>query len=219
MAREGEPEPGWKAVYTWAFDEKLVKPFVPEKGFYATDDFTDWSLGWLDERKDEAPFFLYVAYNAPHWPLHAHPEDIAKYDGVYDGGYAALREAHYARQLEMGLYDSWSAPLSVPEADLDAWDSLSAEEKAMEAMRMQMHAAMVDRVDQNVGRLVAKLEAMGELENTLILFLVDNGASAEKPGKDVLSELWGAVVTFESDWAAVGECGEHATAGLESDES
>ena len=72
-ARPGEPKPGWRATYTWAFDDKLVKPFVPDKSFYATDAFTDWALKWLNESKassDDRPFFLYLAYNAPHWPLH-----------------------------------------------------------------------------------------------------------------------------------------------------
>ncbi|MFT5109615.1 MAG: arylsulfatase A-like enzyme [Pseudoalteromonas tetraodonis] len=204
-AREGEPPPGWRAVYTWAFDDKLVKPFVPDKKFYATDSFTDWALTWLDDAKRnesdgiEKPFFLYLAYNAPHWPLHAHPEDIAKYKGSYDGGYEAIRKARYQRQVAMGLHDPLCAPLSEPEAKLDEWSQMSDESRQMESKRMAVHAAMVDRVDQNVGRLIEKLEALGELENTLILFLVDNGASAESPNrKGAPPEPWGSVGTFES---------------------
>ena len=188
QARPGEPTPGWKAVYTWAFDEELVKPYIPDKDFYATDRFTDWALQWLNEAKSndggiDRPFFLYVAYNAPHWPLHAHPADIAKYEGVYDVGYHAIRRARYQRQIEIGLYDPKVAKLSEPEAKLDEWTTMSEEQRHLESMRMATHAAMVDRVDQNVGRLVAKLEAMDELDNTLILFLVDNGASAESPNR------------------------------------
>tara|TARA_R110000850_G_scaffold105353_1_gene216296 strand:+ start:1629 stop:3209 length:1581 start_codon:yes stop_codon:yes gene_type:complete len=202
--RKGEPDPGWKAVYTWAFDDKLINPYIPEKSFYATDTFTDWALDWLDEAATSSgavddPFFLYLAYNAPHWPLHAHPEDIAKYEGVYDGGYQAIREARYQRQIEMGLYDPAISPLTEPEADLAKWDSLSREEKQAESTRMAIHAGMVDRIDQNVGRFVKKLTKMGELDNTLILFLVDNGASAESPNrKGAPPEPWGSVGTFES---------------------
>lgn len=180
VAREGEPVPGWGANYDWAFDEKIVKDYLPDKGFYATDDFTDWALEWLREEKDK-PFFLYLAYNAPHWPLHAHQEDIAKYRGVYDGGYESIRRQRYQRQLKMGLFKKDSAPLSSPEHR--DWEALSAEEKAKESLRMQIHAAMVDRVDQNVGRVLAQLKRNGQLDNTLILFLVDNGASHENPGK------------------------------------
>ena len=198
-ARPGEEEPGWRAVYTWAFDEREVKPFVPDPSFYATDTFTDWALEWMDEeRSEDEPFFLFMAYNAPHWPLHAHAEDIARYEGVYDAGYEAIRTARYRRQLKMGLFDEETAPLSSPEHK--RWESLSAEERKAEALRMRIHAAMVDRVDQNVGRLVAKLKALGEFDNTLILFLVDNGSSHERPGRSVksLAAEWGTVGSFEA---------------------
>jgi len=116
QARKGESEPGWQAVYSWAFDDKVVKPFNPGKEFFATDTFTDWSLNWLDESQGrEKPFFLFLSYNAPHWPLHAHPEDIAKYDGIYDEGYEEIRKARYQRQLEMGLFEEKTARLSEPD--------------------------------------------------------------------------------------------------------
>ena len=207
-AREGEDIPGWKAVYTWAFDKKLVKPYLPPKDFFATDAFTDWGLEWLDEKEGkDAPFFLYLAYNAPHWPLHAHPEDIARYDGVYDKGYEAVRKARYRRQLEIGLFDEGSVPLSEPEHQ--AWTALSDEQRKNEALRMQIHAAMVDRMDQNVGRLIAKLRVTGKLDNTLIIFLVDNGSSHERPrrgSKDPSAE-WGSVGSFE----AIGQSWANAT--------
>lgn len=205
VAREGEPLPGWRSVYTWAFDARTVKPFVPEKEFFATDDFTDWALKWLDEKRGEdEPFFLYMAYNAPHWPLHAHAEDIARYEGVYDEGYEAIREARYRRQIEMGLFEEANARLSP--AEHDVWGELSKETRKQEALRMQIHAAMVDRVDQNVGRLVAKLKDLGKFDNTLILFLVDNGASHERPrrGKKDPKAEWGTVGSFEAigkSWA------------------
>ena len=169
-----------KPSIPWAFDKKLIKPYFPAKGFYATDAFTDWGLEWLGEKeRADDPFFLYLAYNAPHWPLHAHPDDIAKYKGVYDSGYEAIRKARYERQLAIGLFDEAVTPLSEPEHK--PWTTLSPKERDEEALRMQIHAAMVDRLDQNIGRLLGKLRELGQLENTLIIFLVDNGASHERP--------------------------------------
>ena len=143
QARQGEDQPGWQAVYTWAFDDKLVKPFNPEKDFFATDAFTDWGLNWLDEKeREQDPFFLFLSYNAPHWPLHAHFEDITKYDGIYNRGYEAIRRARYERQLEIGLFNSKTAHLSEPEHEL--WNNLSKQEKENEVIRMKIHAAMVE---------------------------------------------------------------------------
>ena len=204
-ARKGEKEPGWRAVYTWAFDDQLIKPYTPDKDFFATDAITDWSIDWLDEKeKATDPFFLFLSYNAPHWPLHAHTEDIAKYDGIYDKGYEFIRKARYGRQLKMGLFDREVAPLSNPEHE--EWKYLSDQEKEEEALRMQIHAAMVDRMDQNIGRLLQKLEELRKLENTLIIFLVDNGASHERPRKKVWDPEaeWGSVGSFEAigqSWA------------------
>jgi arylsulfatase len=205
QARKGEEEPGWRAVYTWAFDDQLIKPYTPGKDFFATDAISDWSLGWLDEKeKVTDPFFLFLSYNAPHWPLHAHPEDIAKYDGIYDKGYEFIRKARYRRQLKMGLFEREVAPLSNPEHE--EWKYLSDQEKEEEALRMQIHAAMVDRMDQNIGRLLQKLEELRKLKNTLIIFLVDNGASHERPSKKVWDPEaeWGSVGSFEAigqSWA------------------
>ncbi len=210
-ARTDEPKPGWRATYTWAFDDKLVKPFIPKRSFYATDAFTDWALEWLNAASTDQrrPFFLYLAYNAPHWPLHAHPEDIAKYKSVYDAGYDSIRQARYRRQVKMGLFDPKTAPLSDRSYAADAWHNLSEKQQHDESMRMAIHAAMVDRVDQNVGRLLKQLEAMSELKNTLVMFLVDNGASPEKPNpKGAVKEPWGSVGTFESigrNWANVAD--------------
>jgi arylsulfatase len=205
---DGNRVPG--AVSSWAFDERVVKPFLPDGSFHATDAFTDWALQWLeDSRASDQPWFLYVAYNAPHWPLHAHPEDIDRFQGVYDQGYAAIRSARYQRQIEMGLFDQEVASLSPPEAaTAEAWQSLSDEERRQESLRMAIHAAMVHQVDRNVGRLVSKLEALDQLEHTLVLFLADNGASPERPEKpDVDPDAaWGSAGSFESigrSWANV----------------
>ena len=204
-ARPGEPTPGWGSDYAWAFDDTIVKPYIPDKDFFATDRFTDWALEWINGQTDNKPFFLFLAYNAPHWPLHAHDKDIAKYKGVYDVGYDAIRQARYQRQLASGLFDAQTAPLPTPDADLAKWGTLSDDQRAAESMRMAIHAAMVDNVDQNVGRVVEALRQRNKLDDTLILFLVDNGASHERTLTKPPQHPWGTVGTFQAIgqyWAA-----------------
>ena len=148
---------------------------VPQKGFYTTDANTDYAIEFLDEAgKIGKPFFLYIAYNAPHYPLHAWPEDIEKYKGKYMAGWDEIRERRHKRQLEMGIVKKqWG--MTPRDEVVGDWDSLSEEQKKKEDLMMAVYAAMVDRVDQNIGRLVTKLKAMKKFENTLFLFLSDNG--------------------------------------------
>jgi arylsulfatase len=208
--RPGEPEPGRKRRRYWCDDEKTYYPYTPEeKDFYTTDAFTDKALTWLDEPEvQEKPFFLYLAYTAPHYPLHAWPQDIAKYDGVYDAGYQVIRNERYKRQIEMKLIDPVEAPLPDSPAPLP-WSDVQGEERRKEILRMQIYAAMLDRVDQNVGRLVEKLRQQGKLENTLIMFASDNGACAEETKPAVMSdkiEDFGTVASYETvgeEWATV----------------
>ncbi|MEI7851753.1 MAG: sulfatase-like hydrolase/transferase [Kiritimatiellales bacterium] len=196
---------------SWWDDLVVTADFVPQTtNFYDTDAFTDRALQWLDASNgDGKPFFLYMAYMSPHWPLHAWPEDIAKYNGVYSNGYAAVRQARYDRQVAMGLVDPVTAPLPpFDSTGLLVWENLSSADRQKEAMRMQIHAAMVDRVDQNIGRLISKLEEQGRLTNTLIIFFSDNGACAEIPtGKNVDPNApMGSVATYEAigpTWAQV----------------
>ncbi|MCP3914070.1 MAG: arylsulfatase [bacterium] len=178
--REGEPQPAQKrANRAWCIDGETLKPYTPDDpDFYTTDAFTDAALGFLDDyAEEEKPFLLYVAYNAPHDPLQAPASDIAKYAGKYDAGWDVVREARYRRQIASGLFESETTPLS--KADFGDWEGLSEEERRVEIRRMQVYAAMVDRLDQNVGRIVAKLEELGELDNTVVLFASDNGGSSE----------------------------------------
>jgi len=152
-----------------------------DRPFYTTDAFTDHAIDFLDGHgkatKDD-PFFLYLAYTAPHWPLQAHEEDIAKYRGKYKQGWDKLREDRYRRQIELGLIEEkW--PLSPKTAGVPDWDSLDEKTRDELDLKMAVYAAMVDRVDQNVGKLVAFLKEKGTYENTLILFLSDNGACQE----------------------------------------
>jgi len=155
------------------------KPFeVPDEGFYVTDADTDYAIRFIDEEHKKAPskpFFLYLAYNAPHYPLHALPADIARYRGKFRKGWDRLREERYARQLKLGIVkNGWALS---PRPDIvPAWDSLSDKEKDLEDLRMAVYAAMLHRVDQGVGRVWAKLDELGLADNTLVLFLSDNGA-------------------------------------------
>lgn len=154
-------------------------PDVPDD-FYYTDAISDTATAYIEEfSKGEDPFFLYVAHCAPHWPLHARPEDIAKYRDTYQDGWDAVRRRRYERQVEMGLFEAGNSQLPEPTERKITW----AEEprREWEAQAMAVHAAMIDRVDQGLGRIIAKLEETGELDNTIILFLSDNGASPERP--------------------------------------
>jgi len=147
--------------------------------YYRTNDFTDHALQMLeDEKKEREPFFMYLAYTAPHWPLHALPEDIERYRGKYMAGWDTVRAHRFKKQIDLGIF-SPSVKLPPRADDIPLWDTLSQEEKEKWDLRMAVYAAMVDRLDQNIGRIIAKLREMGELDNTLILFLSDNGGCHE----------------------------------------
>lgn len=154
--------------------------YKPEQ-YYYTDAISDNAVKFLKEHSKEskdAPFFMYMAYTAAHWPMHALEKDIAKYKGKYDGGYAAIREARYERMKEIGVIDG--AELSPAPR---AWKDVPEERRAWELRCMEVYAAMVDNMDQGIGRLVEQLKADGQYENTLILFLQDNGGCAEDRGR------------------------------------
>jgi len=160
---------------------------VPQD-YYFTDAITDKAVDYVEEFAESAkPFFLYFAHCAPHWPLHARPEDIARYKDTYTNGWDQLRRDRFQRQLDMELFDKSNTPLPPVQTRGATWDRLSEEEKAYQAGKMAVHAAMVDRVDQSIGRLLDTLKKTGQMDNTLILFLADNGASPEipqRPGYD-----------------------------------
>jgi arylsulfatase A-like enzyme len=147
--------------------------------WYATFLWAEWGLKFIDDaRKASKPFFLYVPHNAPHFPLMAPRDLIAKYRGKYGDGWDRLREARYRRQIEMGLIDArW--PLSPRESESPAWDSLSDEAKDRFDHLMAVYAAMIEAIDTSVGTLVKGLQARGALDDTLILFMSDNGGNAE----------------------------------------
>ena len=160
----------------------LISPYAdPEykpKTFYYTDAINDHAAKFITEHKGDDPFFLYVAHTAPHWPMHALPEDMAKYKGRYDDGWEAMRKARYERQLKMGLIDEkWK----LSPRDGAAWKD--APDKEWEIRLMEVYAAMVDRLDQGLGNVVSALEKRKMLDDTLILFLADNGGCAEGMGR------------------------------------
>ncbi|MDB5105869.1 MAG: arylsulfatase [Fibrobacteres bacterium] len=154
-------------------------PSVPA-GHYQTDALNDKAVEYLDRLgRDDRPFFLYLAHNAPHWPLHARPEDIQRYENTYQDGWDSLRVRRYRRQQELGLITPSQYPLP-PFEDVNPWKNVA--DKAWNAHNMAVHAAMVDRLDQGLAKVIAKLKETGRFDNTLILFLSDNGASPEVPG-------------------------------------
>jgi arylsulfatase len=206
--RPGEPVPAHKTggfPRKWCIDSLTIAPYTPEDpDFYTTDYFTKYALQYLEEYKNEPqPFFLYIAYTAPHDPLMAWPEDIEKYKGKYDQGYEAIRQARYEKQLSLGLLDRQEYPLS--ENTFKPWGELNEAEKAEEIRKMEVYAAMIDRLDQNIGKLLTKLEEIGQAENTLIFFCSDNGASAEVVGARGLNPggTTGPIGSMER-WSSLG---------------
>jgi len=149
---------------------------VPQQDFYTTVADVDYALKFLTEaRATSQPWYLYIAFNAPHAPLHALPEDYAKYKGKYDQGWDVARETRVKKQKAVGILPSTLAPSPRPE-HIPAWNDLEPWRQKYEANRMTTLAAMIDRVDQEIGRLVNDLKANNEFENTMILFVSDNGA-------------------------------------------
>ena len=151
-----------------------------DEAFYTTDAFTDHAIRFLKEEEagKGRPALLYLAYTAPHWPLQAFEDDIAKYRGKYTQGWDKLRKNRFAKQKELGLFSD-DTQLSPRTPNIPDWKSLTEEKRDEMDLKMAVYAAMIDRVDQNIGKLVSYLKGSGQYENTLILFLSDNGACQE----------------------------------------
>lgn len=186
------------------FEDGVPLPVTKrEEGKYTTRDIATRAIEYLGEHAshdDDAPFFLYLAFTSPHFPLHALPEDIAKYKGRYDVGWDELRKERQARLQELDIYDGELArmrtdviaPWSLSQAELEEqidpgelgiaipWSELNATQRKFQAGKMEVHAAMIDRMDQEIGRVMDQVAAMGEADNTLVIFLSDNGATAEQ---------------------------------------
>jgi arylsulfatase A-like enzyme len=158
---------------------QLVKnnePYILAPGKYLTEEITNNALGFLTEQdKEKKPFFLYLAYNAPHWPLQALPQDIAKYKGRYSMGWDSLRVIRYRNAIKKGLIDP-NQKITARDAQLKPWNKLTYDEQQYWQTRQEVYAAMIDHVDQGVGRLLDKLKELKKDQNTLIIFISDNGA-------------------------------------------
>ena len=205
--------------------------------FYSSDTFSTRLIDFLGERPGKTkgraqPFFAYLAFTAPHWPLQAHAEDIARYKGRYDEGFDVLRERRLARQRELGILPADVAAHTPRNRD-GSWDSLTADQQRTAARNMEIYAAMVDRLDQNVGRVVEALRASGELDHTVIVFLADNGAEGldiETTGAEMLGRYAqgadngftnrgtaSSYVTYGAGWAQAATAPSWLTKGYQSD--
>jgi len=176
-----------------------------QEGFYTTDANVDYSMVFLDEAMESGkPFFHYMAFNAPHYPLQAPEEEIRKYMGAYDIGWERIREQRFARQQEMGLFETSRSLPPLP-VHMTAWDSLSAEQQKFESFRMSVYAAMVDRLDWNIGRLLNYLAGKQILESTLVIICSDNGACPFERSRNLEIPPWegASFLLYDASWATV----------------
>jgi arylsulfatase A-like enzyme len=188
FGRDVAQKPGDKG---WQYTENGRQLTSLPQGFYSSDYFSARMVEQLmaGSKGPDAgkPFFAYLAFTAPHFPLQAPPEVIAKYKGRYDAGYDVLRERRVHRQVELGLLKPGTVPHTT---ELSArWDTLTAEQKARETRRMEVYAAMVDELDKGVGRVIQALKETGEYDRTVILFLADNGAEGSVLSEPSMSML------------------------------
>ncbi|WP_449433425.1 arylsulfatase [Pseudomonas putida] len=191
---------------------------VPDD-FYSSDFYTDRLLGYLNgNRQPGKPFFAYLAFTAPHWPLQAPDQYLAKYQGDYAKGYEALRQQRLARMIELGILPPGTTANDPLSDALPAWEDLTQKQRQEQTKAMQIYAAMVDNMDHNIGRVVEHLRKTGELDNTLILFMSDNGpesSTAESLGttadrngiKDWVDQ------TFDNSPENMGRKGSYVTLG------
>lgn len=159
------------------------RPVKPERPFYFTDLFTRYASDFIEGKEADRPFFLYLSYTAPHWPIQAPEPDIDRFRGTYMAGWDSLRMKRFRRMVEMGLLPEGTV-LSPKYKDVPDWDTLSRKEKAVWDLRMAVYAAMIHRMDSGIGEVLDLLESRGELDNTIVMFLSDNGATR--------AEMWWA---------------------------
>ena len=188
----------------WDGNRRLDPP--ADADYYTTDAFADRALRFIGEQKDR-PFFAYLAFNAPHWPLHARAEDIGKFKGRYLKGWDRLRDERWERQLAEGIVKKeWG--LSPRDSGARAWETLSDEQKVQLDYRMAVYAAQVHRMDFQIGRVIDALREDGRLDNTVVMFLSDNGGCAE-PYTDLGGAAFGQInnpdnggaVSYGTGWA------------------
>ncbi|MEH0152898.1 arylsulfatase [Limibacter armeniacum] len=166
-----------KAPRGLTLDNTHVQP--EGENYYTTDAFTDYAIEFIEGHEKLQPYFLYLAYNAPHWPLQAKAEDIELFKEKYKAGWDVIRKARYEKQQQLGLFEGREVGLSPRDEIVRPWEQLSEKEQEEVAYRMAVYAAQIYSMDQNIGKLISKLEERNELDNTLIIFLSDNGGCAE----------------------------------------
>ncbi|WP_284620262.1 arylsulfatase [Aquabacterium humicola] len=211
-----DPDKPPKALY-----RENGKPVdTPRQHFYSSEAFADRLVQYLDETRGDGrqPFFAYLAFTAPHWPLHAKDEDIARYEHRYVKGYDALRAERFERQKSLGVIPADSR-LYAGHSQWPGWSRLTPEQQRSEARRMAVYAAMVDNMDRQIGRVLAHLERTGELDNTVVVFLSDNGADGNSVYDVARTREWvhkamdnstanvgrpGSFVEYGPGWAQVG---------------
>ncbi|MEK1907594.1 MAG: arylsulfatase [Pseudomonas sp.] len=188
------------------------QPVELPEDFYSTDFYTDKLIGYLQNtRKDGKPFFAYAAYTSPHWPLQAPEAYLQKYQGRYDQGYDSVRLARIERMKKLGLLAADFQPAQPLPANpkLPQWSQLSAEQQKVEARKMEIYAAMVDNLDHNIGRLLDYLRASGQYDNTLIVFMSDNGAAGENH-----AQFYPVGPNTDNSYANLGRRGSQIDYGL-----
>lgn len=209
-----EASPGTRGIATYRENGNAVVQLPPD--FYSSDYFATRLIDFLGEPpargKGERPFFAYLAFTAPHWPLQAPAEDIARYKGRYDEGFDVLRERRLARQRELGILAPDVAAHTPRNRD-GSWDSLTAEQQRLAARNMEIYAAMVDRLDRNVGRVIEALRTSGELDDTVIVFLADNGAEALDVDTTGAQMLAGSLKGADNSLANRGAASSYLTYG------
>jgi arylsulfatase len=216
--------PMYDAVHYFEDDREVQ---LPTEDYFSTNFYTDKIIEYIDSGQASGePFFAYISYQAVHYPHQAPREFIDKYDGVYDDGWTELRRERLERQKELGIVspdvtlDPQFTKTTVDSWKIPDWDSLTDEEKRFNVRRMQTYAGMVDNMDVNVGRLLAHLEEIGEAENTLVIFLSDNGADPnELPHVPAMTPWYGTNYTYtfqsdyDSEYSQMGQKGSYADYG------
>jgi arylsulfatase len=211
-----DPNKPPKAIYR----ENGKSVDIPREGFYSSEAFVSKLIGYLDQTEAGGkPFFAYLAFTAPHWPLHAPDEDIRKYEGRYAEGYDRLRETRLRRLKQMGLIDQDVAAYE-GHPHWPRWQQLTPEQQRAEGRRMAVYAAMVDNMDRQIGRLLDHLQKKGQLDNTFVFFMSDNGADGNSVYDVAQTRAWihkdmdnstentgrpGSFIEYGPGWAQVGQ--------------
>ena len=210
-----DPDKPPKAIYR----ENGKAIDIPRDGFYSSQAFTDKLLEYIKSGEGSGkPFFGYIAYTAPHWPLHAPDADIAKYEGRYKEGYDKLRKERLERMKKLGLIAA-NTPVYEGHPNWPKWDSLTKEQQESEARRMTVYSAMIENMDRQIGRVLDHLKASGELDNTFVFFMSDNGADGNSVYDVARTREWihkdmdnstanigkpGSFIEYGPGWAQVG---------------